>query len=1010
MTKSALVIGGGIAGIQASLDLADRDIHVYLVEKDPTIGGKMCRLDKTFPTNDCSACILSPKMADCAGHPNVTVLSYSEVVKVDGEAGNFKVTVKKKPRYVNMGSCTGCGDCVNACVLGGDKAKIPDEFEYGLVNRGAIYIPHAQAVPRVALIDADHCLMITKGKCGKKCEKACMKGAINFEDKETEEVLEVGSIIAAAGFQLWDAGIATEYGYGRFDNVVTSMEYERMMCASGPDHGHIKCPSNKEDPKKIAYIQCCGSRSEKKGWKKYCSSVCCTYAAKQAIITKEHSDVQEDIFFMDIRSYGKEFEAYIKRAESQYKINMHRGARVSHIEEDPVTKQLTVNYTDKDGNAVGAVYDLVVLSIGLNPPADSENLSKVLGVNLNEYGFCETSVFKPLETSRPGILVSGAFSAPKDIPTTVAESSGAAAKAGSYIVDENFEPCAPKVYPAEKDVSGREARVGVWVCECGINIGATVNVPEVAKYAATLPNVVYATTSMYACAQDCLQAISEAITTHDLTRVVVASCTPRTHEPLFRVACREGGLNPYLFNMANIRDQCSWIHMHEPEAATKKAKDLVRMAIAKASLLEPLQGTKIPVTGKAAVIGGGITGMTTALDIAAQGIPVHLVEKAGELGGQALKFRHKEDGIDTQVFVKELIDKVNNNKLITVHLNAEIKDLPGFVGNFKLQLMDGTDEAVGAVILAIGAPAYQPTEYNYGTDAKVKTNIEVENEIADGKFNAKDVAFIQCVGSRNDKVSYCSRVCCTSSLRNAIAIKLADPTANVTIFHKDIRSYGFREEMYRKACEVGVRFLRYEEDQPLPAYDGNNVTAYDATLGADLTVPVDCVVLANGITPAREEKEVIAKMLKVPISKDGFYFEAHQKLRPVDFATEGVYVAGLAHWPKHMDECLAQGSGAASRALTVISKEFLTSEGIVASVNEAYCDGCGVCEGCCDYKAITIVETDAGLKSNVNAGLCKGCGCCVASCPSGAMEQKGFKNAQIIAEVDACLDYPVGGE
>ncbi|MBO5668932.1 MAG: CoB--CoM heterodisulfide reductase iron-sulfur subunit A family protein, partial [Candidatus Methanomethylophilaceae archaeon] len=359
-----MVIGGGIAGIQASLDLADRDIHVYLVEKDPTIGGKMCRLDKTFPTNDCSACILSPKLADCAGHPNVTVLSYSEVVKVDGEAGNFKVTVKKKPRYVNMSSCTGCGDCVNACVLGGEKAKIPDEFEYGLVNRGAIYIPHAQAVPRVALIDAEHCLMISKGKCGKKCEKACMKGAINFEDKETEEVLEVGSIIAAAGFQLWDAGIATEYGYGRFDNVVTSMEYERMMCASGPDHGHIKCPSNKEDPKKIAYIQCCGSRSEKKGWKKYCSSVCCTYAAKQAIITKEHSDVQEDIFFMDIRSYGKEFEAYIKRAESQYKINMHRGARVSHIEEDPVTKQLTVNYTDKDGNAVGAVYDLVVLSIG----------------------------------------------------------------------------------------------------------------------------------------------------------------------------------------------------------------------------------------------------------------------------------------------------------------------------------------------------------------------------------------------------------------------------------------------------------------------------------------------------------------------------------------------------------------------------------------------------------------------------------------------------------------------
>ena len=1004
MTKSALVIGGGIAGIQASLDLADRDIHVYLVEKDPTIGGKMCRLDKTFPTNDCSACILSPKMADCAGHPNVTVMSYSEVVKVDGEAGDFKVTVKKKPRYVKMSECTGCGDCIAKC----PTKNIPDEFEYGLTNRKAIYIPHAQAVPRVALIDPNYCKKILNDKCG-LCEKACKKGAINYADVETEEVIEVGSIIAAVGFQLWDAGYATEYGYGRYDNVVTAMEFERMMCASGPDHGHILCPSNREAPKKIAFIQCCGSRSEKQNWKKYCSSVCCMYATKQAIITKEHSEVQEDIFFMDIRSYGKEFEAYIKRAQSQYGIIMHRGARVSNIEEDPETKKLTVNYTDNEGNSVGAEYDLVVLSIGLNPPAGAEELAKVLGIGLNEYGFCETSVFKPLESTRPGILVSGAFSAPKDIPTTVAESSGASAKAGSYIVDENFVPCAPKVYPAEKDVEGQEPRVGVWVCECGINIGATVDVPAVAEYAKTLPNVVYSAQTMYACAQDTLKAISEAIVSENLNRVVVASCTPRTHEPLFRIACREGGLNQYLFNMANIRDQCSWIHMHEPEAATKKAKDLVRMAIAKACLLEPLEGAKIPVTQSAAVIGGGITGMTTALDIAAQGFPVPLVEREAKLGGQALNFRHKENGKDTLEFVNEMIEKVNSNKLITVHLNAKVKDIPGFVGNFKLQLEDGTDEPVGAVIFAVGAPAYKPTEYNYGTDAKVMTGLECEQAIADGKFNAKNIAFIQCVGSRSDSVGYCSRVCCTTALRNAIQIKLADPTANVTIFHKDIRTYGFREEMYRKACEVGVRFLRYDEASPLPAYDGNTVTAFDLTLGADVSVPVDCVVLSNGITPAREEKEELAKMVKVPISKDGYYFEAHQKLRPVDFATEGVYVAGLAHWPKHMDECIAQGSGAASRSLTIISKKFLTSEGIVAAVNSDFCDGCGVCEGCCEYKAITISAVDGVLKSSVNPGLCKGCGCCVAACPSGAMEQKGFKSNQIMAEVEACLSR-YGGE
>ena len=734
------------------------------------------------------------------------------------------------------------------------------------------------------------------------------------------------------------------------------------------------------------------------------------YATKQAIITKEHSDVQEDIYFMDIRSYGKEFEAYIHRAQDQYKINMHRGARVACLEEN-ADKTIKVSFSDENGNPANADYDLVVLSVGLNPPTDNQKLSEILGVKLNEYGFCDTTVFNPLETSRPGILVSGAFSAPKDIPTTVAESSGASAKAGAYIVDENFEPCAPKQFPPEKDVEGQEPRVGVWVCECGINIGATVDVPSVAKYAGTLPGVVYATSTMYACAQDTLKAIATAIKEHDLNRVVVASCTPRTHEPLFRNACREGGLNPYLFNMANIRDQCSWIHMHEPEAATKKAKDLVRMAIAKARLLEPLEGAKIPVTNAAAVIGGGITGMTTALDIANQGFPVYLVERAAQLGGNALNFNHSENGVSTKDFVAGLVKKVEDNKNITVLLNSNVKDIPGFVGNFKLQLEDGQEFPVGAVILAVGASAYKPTEFNYGKDPKVHTSLEAEKDIAEGTFKGKNVAFIQCVGSRNDKVAYCSRVCCTSALRNAIRIKMADPTANVTIFHKDIRTYGFREEMYRKASEVGVRFLRYRDTDPLPTYDGETVTAFDTTLGMDLSVPVDYVVLSNGITPDREEKEVLAKMLKVPISKDGFYFEAHQKLRPVDFATEGVFVAGAAHWPKHMDECIAQGSGAASRALTIISKPFLVSEGIVASVNENYCDGCGVCEGCCEFKAITIIEKEDGRKiSNVNAGLCKGCGCCVAACPSGAMEQKGFKNCQIQAEIDACLDYPVGGE
>lgn len=1007
MSKSALVIGGGIAGIQASLDLADRGIHVYLVEKDPTIGGVMCRLDKTFPTNDCSACILSPKMADCAGHPNIDVLTYHEVKKVEGEAGNFKVTVLKKARYVNPKECTGCGDCLAKCPV----KNIPDKYEYGLTNRKAIYIPHAQAVPRVAVIDKDYCNMIKKGKCG-LCAKTCGKGAIHYDDKDEDIVLEnIGAIVAAPGFKVWDAHAATEYGYGRFKNVVTAIEYERIMCASGPNRGHIVVPSSGEDPKKIAYIQCCGSRSEKKGWKKYCSSVCCMYATKQAMITKEHGDLQEDIFFMDIRSYGKEFEAYIHRGENEYGIKMHRGARVANVEEDPDTKKLTISYTDSENNGVSEEFDMVVLSVGLEPPEGAEDFAKMLGIELNEYGFCKTTVFHPLETTKPGIFVTGAFAAPKDIPTSVAEACGSSAKAGAWVVDKDFTPCAPKVYPAEKDVEGKEPRVGVWVCHCGINIGSVVDVPAVTAYAKTLPHVVLAEESQYACAQDCLESISNAIKEHDLNRVVVASCTPRTHEPLFREACRDGGLNKYLFNMANIRDQCSWIHMHEHEAATAKAKDLLRMAIAKACLLEPLVGAEIPVTNTAAVIGGGITGMNAALDIAAQGYPVHLVEREAELGGYARNFRFKEDGVDVQDYLKDLISKVESNDLITVHKGVTVKDIPGYVGNFKLQLTDGSEVPVGAVLLAVGAKAYEPTEYNCGTDPKVMTQTVAEKKIEDGSFNGQDVVFIQCVGSRSSTVNYCSRVCCAASLREAIKIKMKNPMANVTVIHKDIRTYAFREELYYRACQLGVKFLRYPVENELPEYDGNVVKAYDATLGDTVEIPVDTVILAAGIAPDRENKEHIAKMVKVPISKDGFYFEAHQKLRPVDFATEGVYVAGAAHWPKFMDECIAQASGAASRMLTVISKDKLISEGITAVSNPDRCDGCGVCVGCCDYNAISLVEQpNGGYKSFVNPGLCKGCGCCVASCPAGAMEQRGFRSKQIIAEIDACLDYPVGGE
>ncbi len=996
---AVVVVGGGISGVQTSLDLAESGFQVYLIEKTPSIGGVMSQLDKTFPTNDCSMCILSPKLVEAARHPLISLMTMSEVVDVSGEAPNFKVTVRHNPRYVSMDKCVGCGICAEKCPV-----KVPNEYDANLVTRKAIYIPFAQAVPLKYAIDASKCLKLTKGRCG-LCEKNCPAGAIEYEDKAVDETLEAGAIILAPGFSVFDARLKKEYGYGDYPNVVTSLEFERFLSATGPYGGHVVRPSDQKTPKKVAFLQCVGSRDEKVG-NTYCSSVCCMYAMKQAIIAGEHTaGLEPTIFFMDIRAVGKEFEDYRARAEKEYGIKMHRATRVASILQDPETKSLTLRY-ESGGDIVEEVYDMVVLSVGLEPTKGADKIGKIFGINLNKFGFAGTNVYSPLTSSRPGVFVTGAFAAPKDIPTSVAEASGAAAKAGAYISNKRSFPEEEK--RDEIAVEGEEPRIGVFVCDCGINIKGTVDVPSVVDYAKTLPNVVFAEENKYSCSADSQQKIKELIHKEKLNRVVVASCTPRTHEPLFQSTLKEAGLNPYLFEMANIRDQCSWIHMGEPDKATKKSKDLVRMAVAKARLLEPLYESKLPVTHSAVVIGGGVSGMISALDIASQGYHVDLLEKSEELGGNALKIYHEEDGRKLREYAKELMTRVRNNKNITVHTSTEVKDVGGFVGNFKVQTTEGEIET-GSIVVAVGAEEYKPKEHLYGEDPRVVTQLELEDKMQKGALPAKTIAMIQCVGSRNAEAPYCSRVCCANAIKNAIAIRKANPNTAVYVFHKDIRTYGFREDLYKEAGMAGVRFVRVPEDKPpMVTKEGDQLklVATDIVLGDDLELKPDMVVLSTGIRP-HHDNEDLAKMLKVPLSKDKYFLEAHMKLRPVDFATNGVYLCGLAHWPKFTDEAIAQASGAAARAMTIISKPELKSEGIIAAVNDDICDGCAICEPVCEYKAITI-EADPKnpekKKAIVNEGLCKGCGCCVAACPSGAMEQRGFKNQQILASIDAALE------
>lgn len=860
-----------------------------------------------------------------------------------------------------------------------------------------------------AKAEAERCLNCAVCSECLQCVEACLPKAINHDMQDQDFELEVGALILNPGFKPYDPTDLKLYGYGKFPNVVTSIQFERILSASGPFAGHMVRPSDHKEPTKIAWIQCVGSRNEKIG-NGFCSSVCCMYAIKQAMIAKEHSHDPLDttLFYMDMRTPGKDFERYQNRAKEEHGINFVRSRIYEISPAADGSDDLTIRYADEDGTIRYDTFDMVVLSIGLTPPEGAKELGAAAGIELDKYGFCRSQEYSPGCSSRPGVFVSGAFGEPKDIPETVVDASAAAAMASRLLAPARGTLTTKQEYPPEKDVINKAPRVGVFVCNCGINIGAVVKVSEVAEFARSLPGVVHAEEFLFTCSADNIIKIKERIKEHDLNRVVVASCTPRTHAPLFQSSMKEAGLNPYLYEHANIREQSSWVHRDRPADATAKAMDLVKMAVAKVRLLKPVQTAFIDVNQRTLVVGGGVAGMTNALSLAEQGYPVTLVERTAALGGKATELRYSLTGQDIPGFLAKLKADVEANPLIDVVLNAQVDEVTGYLGNYITTLLqdDGNKLEVphGAVIVATGAEAMEPTEYLYGSSPAVITQTTLEQRLAAaGLGDAKTVVMINCVGSREPERPYCSRVCCTHAIKNALKIKKLNPEANVVILYRDIRTYGFKEEYYTEARRLGVIFIRYSVDhKPEVTASGDKVlvTVMDHVLQQKVQIQADILALANGIKP-REDTERLSQLFKVPLNADGYYLEAHMKLRPVDFAADGLYLCGLAHGPKNISETIAQANAASVRAVTLLSKGRLESLGITAEVDPELCKGCGICVSACVYGA-RVLDERKGI-ALVREVLCQGCGACVAACPSGATQQKGFEKQQLLAMMDAAL-------
>jgi len=930
---------------------------------------------------------------------NIDLVMCSEVKSISGDPGNFEVSLVNHPRYIDPVKCTGCGECARHCPV-----TAVNQYNMKLDDRRATYIEYAQAVPLAFGIDTDTCI-----GCG-LCENMCIAKAIKYDDAERESTLKVGSVILSVGSRGFDPSGLDYLGYGKYTNVVTSEEFERILSASGPYFGHLMRPLDREEPKSIAWLQCVGSRDANRCGNGYCSSVCCMYAVKESMIAKEHVHGELDcvVFNMDMRTFGKDYEKYYLRARDKEGVRFIK-ARVHSIIEVPETGDLIIQYADEAGKMKEEVFSMVVLSVGLQVQPDAAELAQRLDIKLNKYHFVDSDPFAPVATSQPGIYTCGVLQGPKDIPGSVTEASAAACLAGAELAEARGTDIPKVEIPKEMDVTDQDPRIGVFVCNCGINIGGVVDVPGVKAYAETLPNVVYTDENLFTCSQDTQDKIKEKIIEHNLNRVVVASCSPKTHEAMFMETLEACGLNKYLFEMANIRNQDSWIHSKEPEVATKKAKDLVRMAVARAATLRTLHEKVVPINKQALVIGGGVAGMNAALSLGNQGFNTVLLEKETELGGFSRKLHHTIEGADVQAYLKTLVDDVSGHDKIEVLTGARIVGFEGFKGNFATEVaLDGVDKKRkidhGVFIVATGAGEYQPKEFLYGEDDRVLTQVALSDRLEEkGADGLDSVVMIQCVGSRNDEHVECSRICCQNAVKNALHIKKLNPETQVYVLYRDIRTYGLLEDYFTEAREQGVIFIRFDEDAPpdvRSASEGMLVTVKDHILQQNVEIRADLVTLSAGMRA--EDTDEMSQIMKLNRNPEGYFIEAHVKLRPVDMPSDGVFLCGTAHGPKLITEAISQAQAAASRATTFLAKDAIKLSAITAKVDVDHCVKCLTCVRSCPFGVPEFNINEKVIE--INEAICHGCGVCASICPRQTIHLSFYDDDQIMCKIDALLE------